>query len=77
MSFQQGLWNKIICFLWAVEVELYCSYYQLLFPPLFLQGHTVILPVSWGRAGGQESGVSFLAEGRLKSTGKRLDLFYK
>lgn len=41
MSFQQGLWNKIICFLWAVEVELYCSYYQLLFPPLFLQGHTV------------------------------------
>ena len=43
----------------------------------FLQGHTVILPVSWGRAGGQESGVSFLAEGRLKSTGKRLDLFYK
>ena len=40
MSFQQGLWNKITCFLWAVEVELYCCYYQLLFPS-FLQCHTV------------------------------------
>ena len=43
----------------------------------FLQGHIVILPVSWGRTGGQGSGVSFLAEGRLTSTGQRLDLFYK